>query len=603
MSTHWAQRFPPERLMPLSNTAVAWVRPLWFLALMVAIALDIASTVFVLRDAYRNDPQFNRLTLVSQVEDDGSVTVATMDGLSVTPTIAPGSRIAAIDGRPVQRDTRIWDLAGRLAATEGQFVTLAIAGPDGTVATHRFQASDRYLVEPDGAAPIGRDARIALRMALGLLACITMLTCAALLFLRRPRDPVALLFSFAFLLFAASIDPPMQLWMASGLGYWYDAWTAIGWGFLVIGLAVFPDGRFEPRAVGWLLLVAPLAMIPISIESVPMAVSTVIAFVLPLFLLVCHVVKYRRFPPGIERQQVKWAAFGFASGLLLLTAAFVVLMATETPSGTPLVYSIAIVALFNLGFIAMALGLLISVLRFRLWEADTVISRSAISAAVTLMVGIVWTLSMDMLKVGVAWLFGEENATVATIAGGLIAAGIFAPTQALAMRWTKRRLEGDESRIRRLIDRLAVWRSTESPEEICVRTLSALHAAIHCSAAAVLVDGSRGLELLASRDVERVEELSEPGYEPAHDPRFIMRERLEDEDGPIGLLLVGPRSDLNRYNAAQLRGLADLAEPLAEALRAAQKRERHAATMQRMLGSVEERLARLEQSGPRLSPT
>src|SRR5690606_11450752 len=122
------------------------------------------------------------------------------------------------------------------------------------------------------------------------------------------------------------------------------------------------------------------------------------------------------------------------------------------------------------------------------------------------------------------------------------------PTQALAMRWARRRLHGDESRIERLIERLAVWRATEMPEEIGVRTLSALQAAIHCNAAAVLVDGPRGLELLASRDVER-------------------------------------------------------ADRLAGALRAARKRAQHAESVHSKLGSVEERLARLEQSGPRLSPT
>ena len=136
-----------------------------------------------------------------------------------------------------------------------------------------------------------------------------------------------------------------------------------------------------------------------------------------------------------------------------------------------------------------------------------------------------------------------------------------------------------------------------------MRTLSALHAAVRCSCAAVLVDGPRGLALLASRDVEHADELSAAGYEPAKDPRFTMRLPLEDEDGPIGLLLVGPRSDLNRYNAAQVRGLGELTEPLAEALRAAFKREQHAETVHLKLGSVEERLARLEQSGPKLSPT
>jgi hypothetical protein len=171
------------------------------------------------------------------------------------------------------------------------------------------------------------------------------------------------------------------------------------------------------------------------------------------------------------------------------------------------------------------------------------------------------------------------------------------------MRWAKVRLEGDESRIKRLIGRLAVWRATETPEEIGVRTLSALHGAIHCNCAALLVDGPRGLRLLASRDLEQAELLDAPSYDPAADRRFAKRLPLEDEDGPIGLLLVGPRSDLNRYNAAQLDGLAKLTEPLAETLRAALKRAQHAETVHVVLSSVEERLARLEQSGPKLSPT
>jgi hypothetical protein len=287
--------------------------------------------------------------------------------------------------------------------------------------------------------------------------------------------------------------------------------ATFGWILFVIGLAAFPDGKFTPPPVRWVLVAAPLLAIPLAIDEVPMLISTVIAFVLPLFLLVCHVIKYRRFEPGIERQQIKWAAFGFGSGLLLLTLAFLLFVATDTPTGPPPLTSMAVVAMFNLGFMAMALGLLVSLIRFRLWEADAVIGRSAISAAVTLLVGIVWTLSMDMVKVGVGWVLGEEDTTVATIVGGIIAAGVFAPTQALAMRWAKRRLEGDESRIKRLIGRLAVWRTTETPREIGVRSLSALHAAVHCSAAAVLIDGPRGVARGATRDKERADDRSAPG--------------------------------------------------------------------------------------------
>ncbi len=143
-------------------------------------------------------------------------------------------------------------------------------------------------------------------------------------------------------------------------------------------------------------------------------------------------------------------------------------------------------------------------------------------------------------------------------------------------------------RIQRLIDRLAVWRTTDTPEEIGVRTLSALTAAVHCNAAALLVDGPRGLRLLAARDVEDADELGQPSYQPSDDARFAMALPLEDEEGPIGQLLVGPRSDLNRYNSAQLDGLAAITEPLAESLRAALKRAHLVESVHVQRGSVEE---------------
>jgi len=603
MSRRGALRFPPRRLAAVPDRWMTWVRALWFLLLAFAVVLDIAATVFTINDTYHNDPRFDRLALTSQIQSDGSVQVSPMPDVAGAPAIEDASYITAINGKAVAHETDIWKLTERLTVPNGTAMRLTFKAPGGEEVTRTIQTSNSYRQELDAQTSISPDIRFAIRTALSLLTCATLIACAVLLFLRRPQDPVALLFSFAFLIFAGSVLPPVLLWQAVGQGDAYDVFSNAGWVLLVIAIAAFPDGKFTPRMVGWVMVAAPILAIPLSIDEVPLLLASVLAFLLPLLLLVCHVIKYRRFEQGIERQQVKWAAFGFASGLVILTMAFALLVATQTPAGTPPPWGLAVVALFNLGFIAMALGLLISLLRFRLWEADRVISRSAISAAVTLMVGIVWTLSTDLVKVGVESVIGEQDTTVTTAAGAILAAAIFAPTQALAMRWARRRLEGDESRIRKLIGRLAVWRTTETPEEIGVRTLSALQAAIHCSCAALLVDGPRGLTLLASRDVEQAEGLDSPSYDPARDKRFIRQVPLEDEDGPIGLLLVGPRSDLNRYNAAQVEGLADLAEPLAETLRVALKRAQHAESVTVMLGSVEERLARLEQGGPKLSPT
>src|SRR5690606_31513755 len=113
------------------------------------------------------------------------------------------------------------------------------------------------------------DVRIGARIAISLATCLALIACAALLYRRRARDPVALLISFSFLLFAGVIDPPMIMWMAVGLGDLFDVYSTFAWVLLVIALATFPDGRFVPRWLRFLLIATPLAAIPLSIDEVP----------------------------------------------------------------------------------------------------------------------------------------------------------------------------------------------------------------------------------------------------------------------------------------------------------------------------------------------
>src|SRR5690606_18723361 len=118
----------------------------------------------------------------------------------------------------------------------------------------------------------------------------------------------------------------------------------------------FPDGRFNPRIMRWVLVAAPLAAFPLSFDELPAMIGVGIAFIAPLLLLVSHAVKYRRFAPGIERQQIIWAAFGFATGLLLLSVA-IVLTEYPFPSSDSPLYALLILVLFSFGFLSMALGL------------------------------------------------------------------------------------------------------------------------------------------------------------------------------------------------------------------------------------------------------
>ncbi len=261
--------------------------------------------------------------------------------------------------------------------------------------------------------------------------------------------------------------------------------------------------------------------------------------------------------------------------------------------------NLLIVIAFNLGFILLPLGLLVSLIRFRLWEADVVITRSAAYAVVTVLVGIVWATSTDLVKEMVAVTMGQHNTTVSASISAVLAAGLFAPTQSLVLGYTKRRFGKYSSKLRTTAERLPAWSATASPADLGMRALAAIAESVHASrSASAYAHARRGANWWPRAGSTSREELTDPaGRCRKTILAFPMQLPLEDEDGPIGTLLLGPRSDGNRCNRDEREALQALTEPLAEAIRRAMDRVQREAGVHRMISSVEERLARIERGG------
>ena len=89
-------------------------------------------------------------------------------------------------------------------------------------------------------------------------------------------------------------------------------------------------------------------------------------------------VRLRRTPPSAARQQIKWALFGFSGYALFLSVALTCDMTKLTVGsfGTQITLEVLAGLTFGLAFLCLQLGLLIALLRFRLYDAEVVISRS-----------------------------------------------------------------------------------------------------------------------------------------------------------------------------------------------------------------------------------
>lgn len=266
-------------------------------------------------------------------------------------------------------------------------------------------------------------------------------------------------------------------------------------------------------------------------------------------------------------------------------------MIPEDPNRQNVLLNLAIVLLFSLGMAVLPLGLLVALTRFRLWEADTVITRSAAYAVVTLVVGVVWAVSSDLLKMVIEEVIGRESQAGATTAGAVIAAGIFSPTQSLVLGWTRKRFGGPLDRMRGAPERMKKWALTETPAEVATRALAIIDDVMHPSASAIVLDTALSRELIAARNT------SSPD-----DPELIEKLALTDEEGPVGTLLLGRRSDRNRYNRQQLEAVEQMIPSLAEALRIARSHHSRESEMQQRLDEMAARLAQLESGGPKPEP-
>ena len=575
---------PPVRLRAIPDRWARWLRFLWVLLFGLSVLTVVVSTLYAVRASYSIQPIIAQFGLDFEVSTDGDLAVGTLAKQGQTPEVPVTAKVVAVDGKPVARDLQIAEFADLLTQAPGPTVKVTLQQPSGQTISLIQTRNDALI-----AGQWDRDLRIWARLSMALLACTALLACSVLLALRRPNDPVAMMLAFAFVIMVAAIDPPMQFWLWTNQDVMIDILSVFFFYLLLVSLAAFPDGVFAPRFLRWLIPLGVPISILASIPDIDEDLQGIIGVGSLIGVVAAQFFRFRREPPGIVRQQIKWAGFGFGAGFLLIMGAVILAAAMgDDPSKYTPLMSLAVLLLFSSGMAAMALGLLVALTRFRLWEADTVITRSAAYAVVTLVVGVVWAASSDLVKLVITEVMGRESEAGATTVGAIIAAGVFSPTQSAVLGWTRRHFGGPLDQIRDSAKRLKSWGLTEAPQEVATRALSIIDQAVHPNACAIVLDTAMGHELIAARDVTS-----------ADDSKLIEKLTLEDEESSVGTLLIGRRSDGNRYNRQELEAIREIIPSLAEALRVARGRFSRESAMQQRMEEMAARLAQLEGGAPK----
>src|ERR671920_1216564 len=112
---------------------------------------------------------------------------------------------------------------------------------------------------------------------------------------------------------------------------------------------------------------------------------------------------------GDERQQLKWAVFGFSGYAFFFGVS---LTADILKGGAPslaqqLSLEVAAGFAFGLAFLLLQSGLLVALLRYRLYDAEVAISRSASFALIALILAGIFAATMEGVKEVILRFFGR----------------------------------------------------------------------------------------------------------------------------------------------------------------------------------------------------
>jgi hypothetical protein len=290
-------------------------------------------------------------------------------------------------------------------------------------------------------------------LVLALATVITFTVVGAIVASRHPRNPIGWIFCFVGLVtgFDALTHGYTEFWLASGRGSrsfgetaaWFGTWAwIVETVALTFLLLLFPDGRlpsphWRPAAwcaglgisgfvVSYALDAGPLADFPqvvnpygvdsplvriVGIAGALLLVGSMVASAISLIVRARHAGR-------VERQQIKWLAYGGAVVVSLIFVASVISIWSVTVG----------IAVTNLALLGLPIFTGVAIVRYRLYDIDFLINRTLVYGALTATLGLVYFGSVATAQaIFRAFTGQQEQPQLAVVVSTLVIAALFSP--------------------------------------------------------------------------------------------------------------------------------------------------------------------------------
>lgn len=606
-------RLPPS--VPPFNTPV---RLLFTILWIMAFALALGGSVggFWLR--YTAPANNSQLLLGSRAGFAVSPSDATMVRFTVGPQaagagIVAGDKIVAIYGLPLPprmpvneetlaahaNDPAYITLGNLLFGTDSAEVPLTVRDPSGRVRDVTVVTGDNHI--DAGARALGVSTKwLSFIDLMHVLAYPFLLWAAWLLHHRNSRDAVSSILSLAVLMTIGAEQPSATLLAYAGVPRWLNvAIFDLGNVLLLAGIMLFPHGNLSWRRVTLIGLLPFLMFLHGTVYQ-----TFFIGF---MVIAVLSLLRYLRVTDSSEqRQQIRWALLGITGYAVLRCLSIVAdyMKWSAGSFGEQLLIEISAGISFALAVLTLQIGLLIALLRYRLYDAEFVISKSANVALITVAVAGVFAGTADGLKQIIYNYYGNTSSEGPVIFAAALSTVLINPIQDRVQRWSEQRFQRNLFLLRDdLPEVVRDMRETASLHEMLEEILARVGRGVRAVRGALIVNGcvmrSTGL---STDDVEtwRTSKVAQDYKSDSCEPRdrqFPIRIPLvpsSDREEPIGYLLVGPRPDDSIPSRDEQKALKEVSESIARAIRTVIKREAREQEVAQLIAGNATRIETLE---------
>ena len=233
------------------------------------------------------------------------------------------------------------------------------------------------------------------------------------------------------LTFGATLPDPLDS-LASEQPVW--SWPVnivlfLGIVTLVICFFIFPNGHFVPR---WTRLIALFWIL----WNVYWLISTgflsnpgpwLLSFLVLLgFGILVQIYRYRRVSNAIQRQQTKWAVYGFSIAIL----GFLLLSIGDHAFSLHLrlnpFHTLVINPAYYIIMLIIPVSISIAILRSHLWDIDTIINRTLVYGLLTAILALFYIGLIITLQFLLRSIINQNN-DVAIVVSTLVIAALFQP--------------------------------------------------------------------------------------------------------------------------------------------------------------------------------